>query len=68
MKEAYLDIVASLSGSASAFSCMVIEALADGAVKVGLPRSMSMKFAAHAVHGAGAVVDQTGKHPGQVGH
>ncbi|KXJ14396.1 pyrroline-5-carboxylate reductase 3 [Exaiptasia diaphana] len=66
MKEPYVDIIASLSGSGSAFACLVIESLADGAVKAGLPRPIAMKFAALAVQGAGTVVDQSGKHPAQI--
>lgn len=66
MKESYVDIVSALSGSGSAFTYLVIESLADGAVKAGLPRPIAMKFAAQTVKGAGVVVAQSGKHPAQV--
>lgn len=41
----------------------VIEALADGGVKQGLPRSMAIQFAAQTVLGAAKTVLQSGKHP-----
>ncbi|XP_031571086.1 pyrroline-5-carboxylate reductase 3-like [Actinia tenebrosa] len=66
VKESLIDVVASISGSGSAFLYLVTEALADGAVKAGLPRPSAMAFAAHTVQGAGAVVNQTGKHPAQL--
>lgn len=42
----------------------MIEALADGAVKHGLPRELAMKFSAQVLVGAGKMVIKTEKHPG----
>ncbi|VDM76421.1 unnamed protein product [Strongylus vulgaris] len=44
----------------------VIEGLADGGVKVGLPRELAIKLAAHTLLGAAKMVLETGTHPAQL--
>jgi len=62
--ERQLDAVAGLSGSGPAYVYMMIEALADGGVKMGLSREHATQLAAQTVLGAAKVVLQAGEHPG----
>ena len=49
-----------------AYIFMMIEAMADGAVAEGMPRSQAYQFAAQAVLGSAKMVLETGKHPGEL--
>lgn len=64
--EGLMDVVTGLSGSSPAFIFMIIEAMADGAVLEGMPRSQAYKFAAQTVLGSAKMVLETGKHPGEL--
>jgi len=64
--ERFMDAVTAISGSGPAFVCLFIEALADGAVRSGLPRDKALLYAAQTVKGAASMVQETGKHPGEL--
>jgi pyrroline-5-carboxylate reductase len=64
--EHYMDAVTGLSGSGPAYIFEVIEALADGGVKVGLKRADALKLAAQTVKGAAELVLKTQKHPAEL--
>ncbi|RMH18690.1 MAG: pyrroline-5-carboxylate reductase [Acidobacteria bacterium] len=63
LDEKYFDAVTGLSASGPAFLYIVIEALAEGGVKVGLPRTVATELAAQTCLGAARMVLDTGHHP-----
>jgi pyrroline-5-carboxylate reductase len=54
--EKQLDIATGIGGSAPAWMAMVAEALADGAVNLGLPRELGYEFAAAMMEGTGRLL------------
>jgi len=61
--EKHMDAVTGLSASGPAYIYIIIEALAEAGVKVGLPRDIATQLAAQTVFGAGKMVLETGYHP-----
>jgi len=55
--------VTGLSGSGPAYVAVFIEALADGGVRMGLPRALALELAAQTVVGTAAMVLSQGLHP-----
>lgn len=66
LPERLIDAVTGLSGSGPAYAFLMIEALADGGVKCGLPRAEALQLAAQTMLGAAKMVLETGHHPGQL--
>jgi pyrroline-5-carboxylate reductase len=64
--EVHLDAVTGLSGSGPAYIFLIIEALADAGVKVGLARDVGLELAAQTVLGSAQMLLQTGEHPGRL--
>jgi pyrroline-5-carboxylate reductase len=61
--EKHMDAVTGLSGSGPAYIYIIIEALAEAGVKVGLPRDIATELAAQTTFGAAKMVLETGYHP-----
>ncbi len=61
--EAWMNPVTALSASGPAFIYMIVEALADGGIRTGLPRELATLLAAQATLGAAAMVLESGLHP-----
>ncbi len=63
VEEKHMDAVTGLSGSGPAYLYIIIEALAEAGVKVGLPRDTATLLAAQTTFGAAKMVLETGYHP-----
>jgi pyrroline-5-carboxylate reductase len=61
--EALMDAVTGMSGSGPAYVCLFIEALADGGVRMGLPRKAALDMAIQTVLGTARLLSEQGEHP-----
>jgi len=66
VEEVLMDAVTGLSGSGPAYIFLIIDALSDAGVKVGLSRKVAQLLAAQTVLGAARMVLETHKHPGEL--
>jgi len=64
--EKLMDVVVGVSGSSPAYVFMFMEAMADAAVLMGMPRNQAYEFTAQAVMGSAKLMMETGKHPGEL--
>ena len=63
LPEANIDAATGVSGSSPAFLAVILEALADGGVLLGLPRQVALELASQAMLGTAKLVQDAGLHP-----
>ena len=63
VEERLMDAVTGISGCGPAYVYLIVEALAEAGVSLGLPRNVALELAAQTLHGSAAMVLQTGIHP-----
>ena len=66
LEESQLDAVTGLSGSGPAYVFLILEALSDAGVKVGLSRRTAQLLAAQTVLGSAKLLLETNEHPGRL--
>lgn len=66
VEEDVIDAVTGLSGSGPAYAFIAVDALADGGVKMGLPRRLAVRLGAQALLGAAKMLLDSEQHPGQL--
>ena len=64
--ESLMDSVTGLSGSGPGYIFLIIEALIDAGVRVGLPREISLKLAVQTILGSVKLISETGEHPSKL--
>ncbi len=63
VEEHYFNAITALSGSGPAYMYLVMEALADAGVRVGLPRDLALDLVTQTMLGSARMVQQSGRHP-----
>ena len=66
LEEQYLNLATGLVGSGPAYLFLIIDALADAGVRLGLPKDVSLILAAQTTLGAAKIVIETGEHPAKL--
>ncbi|XP_012872728.1 PREDICTED: pyrroline-5-carboxylate reductase 2-like [Dipodomys ordii] len=66
VEEDLIDAITGLSGSGPAYAFMALDALADGGVKMGVPRRLAIRLGAQALLGAAKMLLDSEDHPGQL--
>lgn len=64
--ESHLDVLTAMAGSGPAYLYTVVEALIYGALRMGLPRDLALRSAAHTLIGASELLLASGKHPAEL--
>ena len=64
--ESHFNAITALSGSGPAYQYLIMEALADAGVRVGLPRQLALMLVAQTVLGSAKMVQTTGRHPAEL--
>lgn len=66
IEEKFMDAAIGVAGSGPAYGFLMIEALSDGGVKMGLPRAVALEMAAQTLLGAAKMCLESGRHTGQL--
>jgi pyrroline-5-carboxylate reductase len=65
-EEKYINMATAVSGSGPGFVFLLIEAMIDGAVHIGIPRPMAREMVLQTVLGSAAFAEKTGRHPAEL--
>lgn len=66
IEERLIDAASAITGCGPAFADIFVDALADGAVAMGVPRAEAIEFAAQMMVGTGKLILESGKHPDEL--
>ena len=64
--EKYIDMATAVSGSGPAYFFLMVEALVNAAVQIGLPRDMAQELVLQTILGSGHVIQRSGKSPAEL--